>query len=73
MITIGNHHVFMGPDDLNGYGYFHARLYWTEVCFHDAVERSVPHLCWSEANVEPEAVYRIDGLSIEIGPYLLSL
>ena len=28
-----------------------------------AVERSVAHLCWSVANVGPEAVYRIDGLS----------
>ena len=27
-----------------------------------AVERSVANLCWSEANVGPEAVYRIDGL-----------
>ena len=24
------HHVFKGPDDHNGYGYFHGRLYWTE-------------------------------------------
>ena len=31
--TIGNHHVLKGPDDHNGYGYFHVRLYWTEVGF----------------------------------------
>ena len=29
-VTIGNHHVFLGPDDLNGYGYFTVRLYGTE-------------------------------------------
>jgi len=26
---VGNLHVFMGPDDFNGYGYFYVRLYWT--------------------------------------------
>merc|ERR1719429_761521 len=25
----GNLHVFKGPDDFNGYGYFYVRLYWT--------------------------------------------
>ena len=29
VITIGNHHVFMGPDDLNGYGFLYMRLCWT--------------------------------------------
>ena len=24
-----NLHVFKGPDDFNGYGYFYVRLYWT--------------------------------------------
>ena len=33
VLTITNHHVFKGPDDLNGYGYVHVRLYWTEVGF----------------------------------------
>jgi len=27
--AVGNLHVFMGPDDFNGYGYFYVRLYWT--------------------------------------------
>merc|ERR1712216_342998 len=27
--AVGNLHVFAGPDDFNGYGYFYARLYWT--------------------------------------------
>jgi len=27
--AIGNLHVFLGPDDFNGYGYFYVRLYWT--------------------------------------------
>jgi len=26
---VGNLHVFMGPDDFDGYGYFYVRLYWT--------------------------------------------
>jgi hypothetical protein len=25
---LGNLHVFLGPDDFNGYGYFYVRLYW---------------------------------------------
>merc|ERR1712107_843693 len=27
--AVGNLHVFMGPDDFNGYGYFYVRLYCT--------------------------------------------
>jgi len=27
--VIGNLHVFLGPEDMNGYGYFYVRLYWT--------------------------------------------
>jgi hypothetical protein len=27
--AIGNLHVFLGPDDFNGYGFFYVRLYWT--------------------------------------------
>ena len=27
--AVGNLHVFAGPDDFNGYGYFYYRLYWT--------------------------------------------
>ena len=67
VITIGNHHVSRRPDDHHGYGYFHVRLYWTEVGF-----QASSHLCWSEVNVGPEAVYRIDGLSSDIGPHWLS-
>ena len=26
--AVGNLHVFKGPDDFNGYGYFYVRLYW---------------------------------------------
>jgi hypothetical protein len=27
--AVGNLHIFLGPDDFNGYGYFYTRLYWT--------------------------------------------
>merc|ERR1711998_127824 len=27
--AVGNLHVFLGPDDFNGYGYFYVRLYPT--------------------------------------------
>jgi len=27
--ALGNLHVFLGPDDFNGYGLFYVRLYWT--------------------------------------------
>merc|ERR1719420_2415032 len=30
--AVGNLHVFLGPDDFNGYGYFYVRLYWTGFC-----------------------------------------
>jgi len=26
--AVGNLHVFLGPNDFNGYGYFYVRLYW---------------------------------------------
>merc|ERR1712137_797945 len=26
--AVGNLHVFLGPDDFNGYGYFYVRLYF---------------------------------------------
>merc|ERR1719213_1495082 len=29
--AVGNLHVFLGPDDFNGYGYFYVRLYWTSL------------------------------------------
>jgi hypothetical protein len=32
--AIGNLHVFLGPDDFNGYGYFYVRLYWTGFGFN---------------------------------------
>ena len=31
MLAVGNQHLFKGPDDLNGNGYFYARLCWTGV------------------------------------------
>ena len=37
VINIRYHHVFMGPDDFNGYGYFPVRLYWTEAGFQAPV------------------------------------
>jgi len=27
--SVGNLHLFLGPDDFNGYGYFYARMYFT--------------------------------------------
>merc|ERR1739848_500233 len=27
--AVGNLHVYLGPDDFNGYGYFYVRLYWS--------------------------------------------
>ena len=32
--AVGNLHVFLGPDDFNGYGYFYFHLYWTGFGFH---------------------------------------
>merc|ERR1712085_42244 len=29
--AVGNLHIFLGPDDFNGYGYFYVRLYWTSL------------------------------------------
>ena len=31
--AVGNLHLFKGPDDFNGYGYFHVRLYCTSLGF----------------------------------------
>jgi succinate dehydrogenase hydrophobic anchor subunit len=32
--AVGNLHIFLGPDDFNGYGYFYVRLYWTGFGFN---------------------------------------
>merc|ERR550537_2106667 len=32
--AVGNLHVFLGPDDFNGDGYFYVRLYWTGFGFN---------------------------------------
>ena len=31
VLAVGKQHVFKGPDDLNGNGYFYVRLCWTGV------------------------------------------
>merc|ERR1712100_975424 len=43
--AIGNLHVFLGPDDFNGYGYFYVRLYWTGFGFHANVVEEYVLLC----------------------------
>jgi len=35
--AIGNLHIFLGPDDFNGYGYFYVRLYW----FRPVIEANI--------------------------------
>ena len=37
VLAVGNHHVFKGPDDLNGYGYFYVRLYSEEYVLSSAL------------------------------------
>merc|ERR1712194_172875 len=32
--AVGNLHIFLGPDDFNGYGYFYVRLYPTGFGFN---------------------------------------
>jgi hypothetical protein len=49
--AVGNLHVFLGPDDFNGYGYFYVRLYWTGFGFNaNVVEEyvllsAIMHVC----------------------------
>merc|ERR1712233_304370 len=44
--AVGNLHVFMGPDDFNGYGYFYVRLYWTGFGLQaNIVEEDMKNLC----------------------------
>merc|ERR1712110_1183105 len=55
--AVGNLHVFLGPDDFNGYGYFYVRLYWTGFGFQaNIVEEYVLlcallHICCIEADM----------------------
>merc|ERR1719166_887425 len=40
--AVGNLHVFLGPEDFNGYGYFYVRLYWTGFGFQaNIVEENI--------------------------------
>jgi len=43
--AVGNLHVFLGPDDFNGYGYFYVRLYWTGFGFHANIVEEYVLLC----------------------------
>lgn len=43
--AIGNLHVFLGPDDFNGYGYFYVRLYWTGFGFQMNIVEEYVLLC----------------------------
>merc|ERR1740138_529585 len=43
--AVGNLHVFLGPDDFNGYGYFYVRLYWTGFGFQANIVEEYVLLC----------------------------
>jgi hypothetical protein len=43
--AIGNLHVFLGPDDFNGYGYFYVRLYWSGFGFDANIVEEYVALC----------------------------
>merc|ERR1719326_1940145 len=43
--AIGNLHVFLGPDDFNGYGYFYVRLYWSGFGFNANIVEEYVALC----------------------------
>merc|ERR1719473_1931077 len=43
--AIGNLHVFLGPDDFNGYGYFYVRLYWSGFGFDANIVEEYVLIC----------------------------
>merc|ERR1712057_158161 len=43
--AVGNLHVFLGPDDFNGYGYFYVRLYWSGFGFDANIVEEYVALC----------------------------
>merc|ERR1712005_64833 len=43
--AVGNLHVFLGPDDFNGYGYFYVRLYPTGFGFQANIVEEYVALC----------------------------
>merc|ERR1719326_2436085 len=43
--AIGNLHVFLGPDDFNGYGYFYVRFYWTGFGYDANIVEEYVALC----------------------------
>merc|ERR1712091_529848 len=43
--AVGNLHVFLGPDDFNGYGYFYVRLYWSGFGFETNIVEEYVALC----------------------------
>ena len=63
VLAVGNRLVFKGPDDLNGNGYFYARLCWAGVGLQANIDEEYVLLsallrffCWFEASVRPEIV-----------------
>jgi len=43
--AVGNLHVFLGPDDFNGYGYFYVRLYWSGFGYDANIVEEYVALC----------------------------
>jgi len=43
--AVGNLHLFLGPDDFCGYGYFYVRLYWTGFGFDANIVEEYVAIC----------------------------
>ena len=78
--AVGNLHVFKGPDDFNGYGYFYVRLYWTGIGLQANIVEEyvllsafVAHLRGFEANVGSEVVFWVDERPAELGHHGLDV
>ena len=76
--AVENLHMFKGPDDFNGYGYFHVCLYCTGLGFQaNIVEEYVLlsallHI-FARLNSRSEVVFWIEEWSIEFGYHWLDV
>ena len=76
--AVENLHLFKGPDDFNGYGYFHVRLYCTGLGFQANILEEYVLLSallhiFARLNSRSEVVFWIEEWSFEFGYHWLDV
>ena len=68
--AVGNLHVFLGPDDFCGYGFFYVRLYWTGLGLEaNIVEEYIALCAIMHVLVALKRTYQFKSFSMLLSPW----